>query len=244
MIQPRPPSLSVQGLQFAWSPRDQPWLHWFADFSPGLSVLVGGDGAGKTTRLRLLATALTPQAGQLVLKLAGMSDDVAANSADAPATTHAIAQADPSPVSIMAITAWPNPLAYRQRVFWCDPASEAHDAFGAEAYVEHHRRLHAGWRDDLFKDLLPDLGLEGHLRKPLLGLSMGMRRKLRLACALASGAQLTLMDDPLAALDRRSIDVVNDLLADCATATRRMFVCTAHEPPPDELGARVISIDR
>ena len=41
----------------------------------------------------------------------------------------------------------------------------------------------------------------------------------------------------------RSIDVVNDMLADCATATRRIFVGTAHEPPPDELGARVIRID-
>lgn len=241
MIDLRPAFLSVQGLQFAWSPREQPWLHWSAEFAPGLTVLVGGDGAGKTTRLRLLATALTPQAGQLVLKLTGVPNDAAARNADASASTHAIAQTDQSvPALIMA---WPNPQAYRQHVFWCDPASEAQDALGAEAYVENHRRLHAGWRDDLFNDLLPDLGLEGHLHKPLLGLSMGMRRKLRLACALASGAALTLMDDPLAALDRRSIDVVNDMLADCATATRRIFVGTAHEPPPDELGARVISID-
>lgn len=241
MIDLRPAFLSVQGLQFAWSPREQPWLSWSAEFAPGLTVLVGGDGAGKTTRLRLLATALTPQAGQLVLKLTGVPNDAAARNADASASTHAIARTDPSAPAL--IMAWPNPQAYRQHVFWCDPASEAHDALGAEAYVEHHRRLHAGWRDHLFNDLLPDLGLEGHLHKPLLGLSMGMRRKLRLACALASGAALTLMDDPLAALDRRSIDVVNDMLADCATATRRIFVCTAHEPPPDELGARVIRID-
>lgn len=241
MIDLRPAFLSVQGLQFAWSPREQPWLHWSAEFAPSLTVLVGGDGAGKTTRLRLLATALVPQAGQLVLKLTGVPNDAAARNADASASIHATARTDPSATAL--IMAWPNPQAYRQHVFWCDPASEAHDAQGAEAYVEHHRRLHVGWRDDLFNDLLPDLGLKGHLHKPLLGLSMGMRRKLRLACALASGAALTLMDDPLAALDRRSIDVVNDMLADCATATRRIFVCTAHEPPPDELGARVIRID-
>lgn len=240
MINPRSVLLSVQGLQFAWQPREQPWLHWSAEFAPGLTLLVGGDGAGKTTRLRLLATALAPQAGQLVLKLAGVPGDVAASHADSPVTTHAIAHTESvAPPSLMA---WPNPVAYRQHVFWCDPASEAHDAQGAEAYVQHHRSQHAGWSDDLLHALLPDLGLEGHLHKPLLGLSMGMRRKLRLACALASGAALTLMDDPLAALDRRSIDVVNDMLADCATTTRRIFVCTAHEVPPDALGAQVIHI--
>ena len=62
--------LSVSGAAICLSPRKQPWLHWSAEFF-GLTVLVG-DGAGKTTRLRLLATALAPQAGQLVLKLAGV----------------------------------------------------------------------------------------------------------------------------------------------------------------------------
>ena len=139
MIYIRPAFLSVQGLQFAWSPREQSWLHWSAEFAPGLTVLVGGDGAGKTTRLRLLATALAPQAGQLVLKLTGVPNDAAASNADASATTHAIAQTDQSAPAL--IMAWPNPQAYRQHVFWCDPASEAHDALGAEAYVEHHRTL-------------------------------------------------------------------------------------------------------
>ena len=83
----------------------------------------------------------------------------------------------------------------------------------------------------MLKALLLDLGLDGHLHKPLLGLSMGMRRKLRLACALASGATLTLMDEPHAALDRHSIGVVNDMLADCATSHQRMFVSTSYEAP-------------
>ena len=214
-VQTQPPtvSLSVQSLVFAWPSGRPAWHGWSVDFQPGLTVVVGGDGAGKSTLLRLLAAALQPQAGQLVLRVP---------SQDSP-------QSPPNTFS-----AWPDPQTYRQRVFWCDPASDALDALRADAYVTHHRQQQAAWNDGVLQDLLTDLELSDHLHKPLLGLSMGMRRKLRLACAMASGAPLTLMDEPLAALDRRSIGLVNEMLDDCASSRERVFVSTAYEEPEQD----------
>lgn len=193
---------------------------WSATLSPGLTLLVGGDGAGKSTRLRLLAAACRPQAGQLLL------------------TVPPTAEGGESAV----VTAWPAPDGYRQHLFWCDTASDVPDGLSASAYANHHRQTQRRWNEDAFDDLLGELALSGHLHKPLLGLSMGMRRKLRLACALASGAPLTLMDDPLAALDRHSTEVVSHLLADCALSQRRVFVSTAYEPPDPDWGAYVIPL--
>ena len=198
-----PVHLTVDGLTFGWPGGGPSWEGWSATLKPGLTVVVGGDGAGKSTLLRLLASALQPQTGELALH--GL-----------------VGHATP-------LVAWPQPQAYRRHVFWCDPASDALDALSAADYVLHHSQSQPRWSDALLTALLPDLGLNGHLHKPLLGLSMGMRRKLRLACALASGAELTLMDEPFAALDHRSVAVVSDMLADCAGSTQRVFVSTAYE---------------
>ena len=212
-----PLRLTVDGLTFDWAGGGPSWAGWSATLSPGLTLVVGGDGAGKSTLLRLLATAVEPQAGELAL-----------HGLPGPATTPLIA--------------WPEPSAYRQQVFWCDPASDALDNLSAADYVLHHSQSQPLWSDALLSTLLPDLGLNGHLHKPLLGLSMGMRRKLRLACALASEAALTLMDEPFAALDRRSSAVVSDMLADCAASTQRVFVSTAYEAPENGLRASIIQL--
>lgn len=211
-------SLEVLGGNFCWPDGQPVCTDWSVRLIPGLTLLVGGDGAGKTTRLRLLASACRLQSGQLTLSLA----------TDLPAPR--------------AIAAWPEPTDYRRHVFWCDPMSSALDALSAAQYADHHRQAQRQWREEAFEDLLSELGLQGHLGKPLLGLSMGMRRKLRLACALASGAPLTLMDDPMAALDRHSRELVAELLADCASSRQRLFVSTAYEQPPAEWGAAVIPL--
>ncbi len=60
--------LSVRSLRFSWP--DSPTLWASAtldlDLAPGLSVLTGDEGCGKTTLLRLLSGELRPQAGQIL----------------------------------------------------------------------------------------------------------------------------------------------------------------------------------
>ena len=138
--------------------------------------------------------------------------------------------------------AWPQPAAYRRQVFWCNPASDELDTLSGHAYLQHHRQQHALWRDEVCTDLLDHLDLTEHLAKPLLGLSAGMRRKLRLAAAFASGAPLTLLDDPFAALDKRSSQQVTELLDDSREAGHRAFVATLYEQPAEWPGVPVLSL--
>ncbi|MEX8495906.1 ATP-binding cassette domain-containing protein [Sphaerotilus sp.] len=121
-----------------------------------------------------------------------------------------------------------HPDAYRTQVFWCDPADGALDSLGARDYLALRRHQHPAWDVAALEEDLDALGLWPHLDKPLYALSTGMRRKLRLAAGLASGAPLTLFDGPLAALDRRSADYVLDRLDDCADSTGRAVIVAHH----------------
>jgi ABC-type multidrug transport system ATPase subunit len=137
--------------------------------------------------------------------------------------------------------AWPQPEAYRQQVFWCDPASDVHDLLSGHGYLQLRRRAHARWDDGVCDDVLAHLELTDHLAKPLHGLSAGMRRKLRMAAAFASGAPLTLLDMPFAALDRRSCAQVTELLQAASQADHRVVVATGYEPPDGVTAASVLN---
>jgi ABC-type multidrug transport system ATPase subunit len=121
-----------------------------------------------------------------------------------------------------------HPLAYRAQVFWCDPADGGLDDLGARDYLTLRQSQHPAWNAAVLAKDLDALCLLPHLDKPLYALSTGTRRKLRLAAGLASGAPLTLFDDPLAALDLRSADYVLDRLDDCAGATGRAVIVAHH----------------
>ena len=71
-----------------------------------------------------------------------------------------------------------------------------------------------------------------HLHKPMYQLSSGSQRKVLLAAALASGAVLTLLDEPLAALDKPSISYLLQALEAEARAPRwpgRAVLVAHHE---------------
>ena len=70
-----------------------------------------------------------------------------------------------------------------------------------------------------------------HLTKPGTMLSAGTRRKVWLAGAFASGAAVTLLDEPFAALDKASIGFVLELLDDAAASSTRAWVVADYEAP-------------
>lgn len=80
-------------------------------------------------------------------------------------------------------------------------------------------------------ELVQALALAEHLDKRLFMLSTGSRRKLGLVGAIAACAAVTLIDDPFGALDRRSIAVVEQVLADAAWRRDRIWVVADHAPP-------------
>lgn len=191
------PVLRVHGLRFAYP--DRPLLSdWSADILPGVTLVRGGDGCGKTTLLRLLAGALPAQAGDFQLGEVSL------------------AQA---------------PDAYRRQVFWAESRSDAFDQMTVEAYLNGRRTQDAGFDAAVLDELVAGLGLQEHLHKQLFMLSTGSKRKVWLAAAMASGALLTLLDEPFAALDKPSIVFVLGQLTVAARQNRRAWVIADYEAP-------------
>jgi energy-coupling factor transporter ATP-binding protein EcfA2 len=83
----------------------------------------------------------------------------------------------------------------------------------------------------LIDDLVAGLALTEHRAKRLFMLSTGSRRKVWLATAFASGAAVTLLDDPFAALDKPSIRFVTELLQEAAGHSTRAWVVTGYAAP-------------
>jgi len=122
--------------------------------------------------------------------------------------------------------------AYRSQVAWVDPRTQAFDALAPQAYWERLRSQYPNWNAALLEDLIDGLALAPHLAKTLTMLSTGTKRKVFLAGTLASGAAVTLLDEPFAALDKASIELLLELLQEAATHPSRAWVVADYVAPP------------
>ena len=113
------------------------------------------------------------------------------------------------------------PQAWRRQVFWQDPRTHDLHAPSAQAWWQAMAARHAGWDAAALGAHVQGLGLQPHMHKPLEQLSAGSRRKVLLTAALASGAALTLIDEPLAALDAPSVRYLCQALASTAQQARQ-----------------------
>ncbi len=180
-----------------------------ATFPPGITLVRGGDGRGKTTLLRLLAGDLQADSGRLELD---------------------------------GISPQDQPALYQQQVFWQDPRSDVHDALVARDYLNQIKAQCANFDETFLAHLLDGLSLDPHLDKQLFMLSTGSKRKVFLAAALASGARLTLLDMPFAALDKPSITFLIDTLGAEAKKGERIWVLADYEAPPSLLLAAELDL--
>ncbi|ABM32616.1 ABC-type multidrug transport system ATPase component-like protein [Paracidovorax citrulli AAC00-1] len=102
-------------------------------------------------------------------------------------------------------------------VFWADPRGEGP---GLPAVQQTPVDWWAGqaqrWPDWSARALalhVEGFGLAGHAGKRMEQLSTGTRRKVLLAAGFACGAALVLVDEPVAGLDRPSVDHLRKVLA-------------------------------
>lgn len=203
--------LRVDGLAFSY-PQRVLFDGWSASIGPGVTLVRGGDGVGKTSLLRLLAGDLAAQAGELQIwdvSLQAQPEDY----------RRSVFWIDPRTDAFDTISV--NQFFDQQRAKW--PGFLPADA--------------VAWTD-----LLAGLSLSEHLDKPLYMLSTGSKRKVWLAAAFAAGAALTLLDDPFAALDKASIRYVLQLLAQAVHWLDRALVVAHYEAPPGVALARVIDL--
>ncbi len=134
------------------------------------------------------------------------------------------------------------PQAYRDRVFWIDPRTEAKDALSPRAYFETIKAKFPGFDPKVLEALIAGLSLDEHVDKSLYMLSTGSKRKVWIAAAIASGAELILIDDPFAALDKPSIRFITQLLQDASKQSTRAWVISGYEAPEGVKLAQLIDL--
>ncbi len=117
-------------------------------------------------------------------------------------------------------------------VFWFDPRDPGLDDVGLRAWLAQQRQGFTHWDAQQESQLLTAFDLMPHLDKTFFMVSTGTRRKIGLVAAFASGAALTLLDTPYAALDASARDVVTQLLDDAARQSVRGVVVADFELPP------------
>ena len=115
-------------------------------------------------------------------------------------------------------------LAEGPSALWLDLSLPGQDAQTPQQVWDALQPHSPHWNRQLESDLIEALGLLPHLGKQLFMLSTGSRRKVALVGLLASGATVTCLDQPFAALDASSIGVIRDFLADMADHPSRTWV--------------------
>ncbi len=200
--------LQAEGLCFGY-PQRELFNGLCVRIPPGVTLVRGGDGVGKTTLLRLLAGVVPPRAGALWINGVALSAQ---------------------------------PAGFRQQVFWADPRSDVHDLLTPAHWFKTLPRRFPAFDGQVLDALVDGFGLTPHVDKPLYMLSTGSKRKVWLAAGFASGATLTLLDEPFAALDKASIDLVLDCLHEAAGHPSRAWVVAGYEAPGDVPLAGVIDL--
>ena len=127
-------------------------------------------------------------------------------------------------------------------VFWVDLQDAAHDTTTVQACWDALRARHPHWHDDVLNDLAEALNMNPHREKQLHMLSAGSRRKVMVVAALASGAAVTLLDQPFAALDLASIRIIQAFLHEAAEHPSRAWLVADYEVPASFKTARVLQL--
>ena len=133
-------------------------------------------------------------------------------------------------------------LAPEGGVFWVDLQDAAHNTTTVQACWEALRPRWPKWNEALLQDLVHELDMERHQDKRLNMLSTGSRRKVMVVAALASGAAVTLLDQPFAALDLASIRIIQEFLFEAADHPSRAWIVADYEVPASLEGKRVLHL--
>ena len=112
---------------------------------------------------------------------------------------------------------------------WLDLSLPGKDDQTPQQVWDELRHRCPQWSAQLKHDLVEALDMRPHLGKKLYMLSTGSRRKVALVGLLASGATVTCLDQPFAALDAPSARVIREFLADMADHPTRTWVVADYE---------------
>jgi ABC-2 type transport system ATP-binding protein len=178
--------LRATGLTFAYGGARRPALDQVSlTIGSGVTALVGVNGAGKTTLLQVLARALRPGEGAVVLD--GVDVHRARRSEVAPR------------------------IALMPQDFVLPSGTRVLDGL---AYLAWRRGVPARQAVVRSQELLALVGLGDRGAEKVSALSGGMVRRLAFAQALASRPDVLLLDEPTTGLDPEQRSVVRELITD------------------------------
>jgi putative ABC transport system ATP-binding protein len=92
------------------------------------------------------------------------------------------------------------------------------------------------------ESLLASVGLAAASARRIRELSGGEQQRLAVACALAGGPELVILDEPTASLDRANAQALVEVLAGVASQGATMVIAT-HDPMVIEAGDMVAELD-
>lgn len=178
-----------------------------------VTIAAGDNGAGKTTLLRILATSLTPDAGEASVD--GL--DVVRQGAQ---VRERIGVA----------------LVNERSLFWRLSARRNLDLFARIRGVPRaERRAHVA-------GLLAEVDLEPHADKPVQLLSSGQRQRVVLARALVADPDVLLIDEPLRGLDRTATDRILALLRGRAERGATVLIAAPEAERLEEIADEVLRL--
>jgi len=134
--------------------------------------------------------------------------------------------------------------AYAHNVFWADPRSGDLDKLTARGWLDGLPARYPLWDAAALAAHTDGFTLHEHLDKPFYALSTGSKRKVLMAGALASGAPLTLIDEPVGGLDKPSARYLAQALASQAARPDRLVVVAHYEALADVPWGTVVDLVR
>ena len=134
-------------------------------------------------------------------------------------------------VTINGISSTKDSSNYRRHVFWKDPRTTEYDQISANNFFDIQRKFYPNFDETVLADMIQSLSLTEHVSKEIYKLSAGSKRKVWLTAAFASGAAVTLIDEPFSALDKASIGYLLDRLNTSAHNKQRAWVIADYEVP-------------
>jgi ABC-type multidrug transport system ATPase subunit len=146
-------------------------------------------------------------------------------------------------VAINSISSTKDLASYRKLVFWTDPRTTAHDQISPNDFFDVQRKFYPNFDEFVLADMIQSLSLTEHVAKEIFKLSAGSKRKVWLAAAFASGAAVTLLGEPFAALDQASIGYLLDRLETYAQNKQRAWVIADYGVPQDLSTILTINLD-
>ena len=178
------------------------------ELNTGLTWILGGDGKGKTSVLKLITNELKPQNGKINYHSTLKCTD---NSCD-------------------------------KEIFWINPNQIQFENNTALEVWAEIKKSYPRWNQELCLELAQAFSLNPHLFKPLYMWSAGSKRKVWLCAAFAASATLTLIDEPFAALDLASQQIVLELLEDCMHHPTKAYLVADYLIPDQFATSKVINL--